>query len=76
MQGLGLCTQGPSLVNILTMCFQTHMGAVRKPLSVSLYKPEIGHIKVCKTLVRETCAEAARKKCERELFSELYCMFP
>ena len=46
------------------------MGAVRKPLSVSLYKPEIDHIKVC-----ERCAEAALNKCEGELLSELYCMF-
>ena len=52
-----------------------HMGAVRKPLFVSLCKPELDHIKVRKTLARERCKEAARKKCERGLLSELYCMF-
>ena len=45
----------------------THMGAVLKPLSVSLYKPQIDYIKVCKTLARERYAKAARKRCEREL---------
>ena len=43
------------------------VGAVLKPLSVNLYKPQIDYIKVCKTLARERCAKAARKRREKEL---------
>ena len=51
-----------------------YVGAVRKPLSVSLYEPEVDQRKVCNTLARESGAKEMRKSCERDLLSELYCM--